>query len=254
MVCGIRGPPKALLLIFVGISLLVSSFLIPLHSFLPAWAHYYDSYIISPGGRSSLRIGLMSGSTARVMVASNGSEDHITFSIEDYDGKTIISERIASTENSFEFKPARTDFHVLVFENDGPVAQSVYWTVWVYYYDTLFQLLGVPLPILGVVMITLSHRKEKQVFGESIITGKSRKRLRGKGSNLGMDVTLVKGIGQKRSEQMKAVGVDSVYELVECSPRDLAEKVGVSEKTANAWIENANEVLSLIKEATVSER
>ena len=254
MVCGIRGPSKALLLIFLGVSLLVSSFVIPLHSFLPAWAHYYDSYVISPGGRSSLRIGLMSGSTARVMVASNGSEDHITFSIEDYDGKAIISERMATTENSFEFKPARTDFHVLVFENDGPVIQSVYWTVWVYYYDTLFQLLGVPLPILGIVMIALGQRKEKQVFGESINRRKNKKRLRGKGSNLDMDVTLVKGIGGKRSEEMKAVGVDSVHELAECNPNDLAEKVGVSENTADAWIKNANEILSPTKEATVSER
>ena len=69
-----------------------------------------------------------------------------------------------------------------------------------------------------------------------------------------MDITLVRGIGEKWSEEMKAVGVDSVNELVECNPRDLAGKVGVSEKMANAWIENANEVLSLIKEATVSER
>lgn len=80
--------------------------------------------------------------------------------MEDYDGKTIVSERLASAENLFEFQPSRTDFYVLIFENNGPTTQSVRWVVQVYYYGTLFQLLGIPLPILGVVMIALGRRKE----------------------------------------------------------------------------------------------
>lgn len=68
-----------------------------------------------------------------------------------------------------------------------------------------------------------------------------------------MDIALVRGIGPKWSAEMKAAGIDSVNELVECGPKDLVKKVGISEKTASAWIDNANEVLLLVKELTLSE-
>jgi len=249
----IRGLSEALILVLLGGSVLASSFLIPLHSFLPAWTHFDDSYNIDPEGRTSLRIGLMSGSTVRVMVIIGDGDRHIGFSIEDYDGKTIISENLESAENLFEFQPSRTDFHVLVFENNGSTPQSLRWIVLVYYYDTLFQLLGVTLPILGVVMIALGWSREKQVFAEPIVKPKLTKKRRARDVNLGMDISLVKGIGPKWSEEMRALGIDSVHELTECSPEDLAQKVGVSEKTASAWIENASEILSLLTEATLSE-
>ena len=232
---------------------MASSFLLPLHSFLPAWTCFDDSYIIDPGGRSSLRIGLVSGSTVRVTVAISDGDGRISFSVEDYDGKTIVSENLASEENLFEFQPGRTDFHVLVFENSGPITQSVRWIVSVYYYDTLFQLMGVPLPILGMVMIALGVKKGEPIFADPIVKRKLKKRPRARAPSLDFDITLVRGIGPKWSEEMKAIGIDSVHELVECSPEDLAQEVGVSEKTASAWIENANEVLSLVKEATLSE-
>ena len=195
----------------------------------------------------------MSGSTVRVMVAVGDGNDHISFAIEDYEGKTIISEDLASEENLFEFQPSRTDFHVLVFENNSPITQSVHWVVCVYYYDTLFQLLGVPLPILGLIMIALGGKKEEQLLVEPIVKRKVRKRPRDEPADLGMDITLVRGIGPKWSEQMKAVGIDSIHELTECDPEDLAQEVGISEKMASSWIENANEILLLIKEAALSE-
>lgn len=194
----------------------------------------------------------MSGSTVRVTVAIGDGNDHISFSIEDYEGKTVISEDLASEENLFEFQPSRTDFHVLVFENNSPITQSVHWVVWVYYYDTVFQLLGVPLPILGLVMIALGGKKEEQLVVEPIVKRRVRKRSRAETTELGMDITLVRGIGPKWSEEMKAAGIDSVHELAECDPKNLAQEVGISEKMASAWIENANEILLLIKEGTLS--
>lgn len=51
---------------------------------------------------------------------------------------------------------------------------------------------------------------------------------------------------------MKAADIDSVHELVECSPRDLAKRVGIPEETALALIGNANDLLLLVKELTLS--
>ena len=57
-------------------------------------------------------------------------------------------------------------------------------------------------------------------------------------------LTEVKGIGQKRFEQLKAIGIDSVKKLAESNPKEIAEKLGVSEKRSSIWIENANNLLT----------
>ena len=56
-------------------------------------------------------------------------------------------------------------------------------------------------------------------------------------------LTEVKGIGQKRFEQLKAIGIDSAKKLAESEPKEIAEKLGVSEKTSSRWIKNANNLL-----------
>jgi len=57
-------------------------------------------------------------------------------------------------------------------------------------------------------------------------------------------LTDVRGIGRKRSEKLRDIGINSVEDLAKCKIRDLAEKVGVSEKIVSTWIENASELLS----------
>jgi len=57
-------------------------------------------------------------------------------------------------------------------------------------------------------------------------------------------LTEVKGIGQKRFEQLKVIGIDSVKKLAESDPKEIAEKLGVSEKRFSRWIENANNLLT----------
>lgn len=152
------------MLVFLGLSLLASPFLVTLHSILPAWALYADSYTVSPGGRDSLGIGLVSGSTVRVMVAVDGEDSDINFSIEDCDGKAIISGEIGSDEHFFCFQPSRTDFHILVFRNNGSTVQTVDWIVGVYYYDTLFWLSGFLLLIFGAVLTVLRGKRENQTL------------------------------------------------------------------------------------------
>jgi len=59
-----------------------------------------------------------------------------------------------------------------------------------------------------------------------------------------VSLTDVRGVGRKRSEGLKDIGINSVEDLAECKIDDLAEKVGVSEKIISTWIENASELLS----------
>jgi predicted flap endonuclease-1-like 5' DNA nuclease len=59
-----------------------------------------------------------------------------------------------------------------------------------------------------------------------------------------VDLREVKGIGQKRAEQLKAAGFDSVQKLANGEPQHVAEAVSVSENRAANWIENAKLLLS----------
>jgi len=59
-----------------------------------------------------------------------------------------------------------------------------------------------------------------------------------------VSLTDVRGIGRKRSEKLRDIGINSVDDLAKCKIKDLAEKVGVSEKIVSTWIENASGLLS----------
>ena len=58
-----------------------------------------------------------------------------------------------------------------------------------------------------------------------------------------MELTKVKGIGEKRAQQLKALGISSVEDLVKASAEDLAEKLKISPKITGRWIENAKKLL-----------
>jgi len=58
------------------------------------------------------------------------------------------------------------------------------------------------------------------------------------------DLRKVPGIGEKRAQQLKDIGIDSVEKLAKSSPKVLSEKLRVSEKTASRWISSAKEILS----------
>jgi len=52
-------------------------------------------------------------------------------------------------------------------------------------------------------------------------------------------LTEVKGIGEKRAQQLKALGISSVEHLAKASAADLAEKLKISPKITGRWIESA---------------
>ena len=54
-----------------------------------------------------------------------------------------------------------------------------------------------------------------------------------------MELTKVKGIGEKRAQQLKALGISSVEDLAKASAEDLTEKLKISPKITGKWIENA---------------
>jgi predicted flap endonuclease-1-like 5' DNA nuclease len=58
-----------------------------------------------------------------------------------------------------------------------------------------------------------------------------------------MELTKVKGIGEKRAEQLKALDIRSVEDLTKASVEDLAEKLKISPKITGRWIENAKKLL-----------
>jgi predicted flap endonuclease-1-like 5' DNA nuclease len=49
----------------------------------------------------------------------------------------------------------------------------------------------------------------------------------------------VKGIGEKRAQQLKSLGISSVEDLANASAKDIAEKLKISPKITGKWIENA---------------
>lgn len=58
-----------------------------------------------------------------------------------------------------------------------------------------------------------------------------------------IELTEVKGIGPKRSEQLKSAGILTVQELAQASAGELANKLGVSPKVTGRWVEEAKRLL-----------
>jgi predicted flap endonuclease-1-like 5' DNA nuclease len=55
-------------------------------------------------------------------------------------------------------------------------------------------------------------------------------------------LTKVRGIGEKRAAQLKALGINSIEDLATASAKDLATKLDISPKITTKWIENAKEI------------
>ncbi len=58
-----------------------------------------------------------------------------------------------------------------------------------------------------------------------------------------VELTEVKGIGEKRTEQLKVLGINSVEDLAKASAKDLAVKLKISPKITRKWIKNANKLV-----------
>ncbi|RLI42367.1 hypothetical protein DRO59_04345 [Candidatus Bathyarchaeota archaeon] len=58
-----------------------------------------------------------------------------------------------------------------------------------------------------------------------------------------VELTQVKGIGPKRAEQLKSLGINSIKDLAEASAKNLATKLEISPKITRRWIENAKKLV-----------
>jgi predicted flap endonuclease-1-like 5' DNA nuclease len=58
-----------------------------------------------------------------------------------------------------------------------------------------------------------------------------------------LELSAVKGIKAKRAEQLKAIGIASVEELANASANDIGEKLKISPKITERWIEHAKLLL-----------
>ncbi|MBT0158562.1 hypothetical protein G4O51_01095 [Candidatus Bathyarchaeota archaeon A05DMB-2] len=56
-----------------------------------------------------------------------------------------------------------------------------------------------------------------------------------------LELTEVKGIGEKRAEQLKAIGISNVDELAKASAEDIAKKLKISPKIVDKWIAGSKE-------------
>jgi predicted flap endonuclease-1-like 5' DNA nuclease len=59
-----------------------------------------------------------------------------------------------------------------------------------------------------------------------------------------LELTAVKGIKEKRAEQLRALGISSVEELAKASAEDLAKKLKIAPYFTRQWIENAKETIA----------
>jgi predicted flap endonuclease-1-like 5' DNA nuclease len=58
-----------------------------------------------------------------------------------------------------------------------------------------------------------------------------------------MELTQVKGIGEKRAAQLKALSINSVDELANASTKIVAKKLKISPKIVDKWINSAKELV-----------
>jgi predicted flap endonuclease-1-like 5' DNA nuclease len=56
-----------------------------------------------------------------------------------------------------------------------------------------------------------------------------------------VELTQIKGIGEKRAAQLKSNGVNNALDLAKCEVENLAEKLKVSPKIVEKWIKEAKE-------------
>jgi DNA-binding protein len=59
-----------------------------------------------------------------------------------------------------------------------------------------------------------------------------------------IEMTSIDGIGAKRAEKLKSHGVKSVQDLAKVDPKELSEKLQISEKRVSKWVDEAKKVLN----------
>ena len=60
---------------------------------------------------------------------------------------------------------------------------------------------------------------------------------------IGLDLTLIRGVGAKTARTLEIAGINNVSELANCSVQVLSAKTGISEKNLTKWIDQAKELV-----------
>ena len=86
--------------------------------------------------------------------------------------------------------------------------------------------------IIAAVIIVVAMKKLKPTSREEEVEEEMQE----------IALTEIKGIGPKKAEELKAVGVNTVLDLAKSSAKDLSQKTGIPEKTISRWIVQANRI------------
>jgi large subunit ribosomal protein L35Ae len=98
------------------------------------------------------------------------------------------------------------------------------------------QALGTSVELVGALTRVPSVKKE---------VGKGSEKMESAIPIHPTELTSIEGIGVKRAEKLKSCGVRSVQDLASFDPKELSEKLQVSEKVVSKWV---NEAKNAIKE------
>jgi hypothetical protein len=58
-----------------------------------------------------------------------------------------------------------------------------------------------------------------------------------------INITEIRGIGQKRAEQLRALGINTAQDLVETTASTLADKIELSPKVTRKWVSEAKRLI-----------
>jgi hypothetical protein len=153
-------PPthKFFLCILLSLGVFASSYVIPYHSFLPAWSHYDDTVITVPGELRSLSVTSGLGDPIIVMLHVNG-DGYVHFTLMDQNRTIIHEEDLGFGRHYFEVQSGS----ILSFENIVSTNQSLDYVISFYYYKIAFQLLSIIIFLIGIIGLSLNVRKKEVI-------------------------------------------------------------------------------------------
>jgi predicted flap endonuclease-1-like 5' DNA nuclease len=96
-------------------------------------------------------------------------------------------------------------------------------------------------PAVATLQATMEIPREEKT--ETTIEKPSVKKATAVTTSATVDLTHVKGIGEKRATQLKGLGINSIDELAAASAKRIAKKLEVSPKIVDKWIESAKELV-----------
>jgi hypothetical protein len=149
-----------LFFIVLGIFFLVCSFFVPFYRFLPAWKHWEGTYTIGAGTSNGPLVELSYGPVVEGMLDISGGNNDINFSVEDFQGGTVISKTLASNKYYFGPFQAFQNTYYFIFDNSMSLnPKTVYWIVRAYWYNLVFLIFGVSLLALGIIVALYERKK-----------------------------------------------------------------------------------------------